>query len=168
MYVHAQACGVRFTRFGIISYMALTRLAWISRCGHVCVQNPTRDQCHVCYSCCVFLLPVLSPVFLFPTPLMFLGHLATYSAQCLVWHPIFSGSSGLIGTSSFRFRPAPPLPSPSVGCYTQALFTTSCQNMLVACTGSLWHGAECSWCLSSWDTLSVLAFRSHLHVFCLM
>ena len=64
----ARACGVRFTGFGTISYMALTGPAWISRCGpvwisrcgHVCVRNPTRDQCHVCCSCYVFLLLVLS------------------------------------------------------------------------------------------------------------
>ena len=150
------------------AWISCCGLVWILCCGHVCVRNPTCDQFHVCCSCCVFLLPMLSPIFRFPTPLMFLGHLATYLAQRLIWHPIFLGSSGLVGTSSFRFRPVPPLPSPSVGYYVQASFTTSCQNMLVACTRSLWHGAERSWCPSSWDTLSVLAFGSHLHVFCLV
>jgi len=57
-------------------------------------------------------------------------------------------------------RLAPPLPSLSVGRYAQASFMASCRDMLVACTGSLWHGAERSWCPSSWDSLSVFAFGS--------
>jgi hypothetical protein len=34
--------------------------------------------------------------------------------------------------------------------------------MPVACTESLWHGAEHSWCPSSGDTLLVLTFGLHL------
>ena len=96
----------------------------------------------------------------------FSGYLATHWAQRLIWHTVISNSSDLVGTSSFRFRLAPPLPSPSVGHYAQASFAALCQNMLVTYTGSLWHGAERNWCPSSWDTLST--FGLHLHVFCLV
>lgn len=51
--------------------------------------------------------------------------------------------------------------SSTVGTHAQVLLAAWFRNVPVACTGSPWHGAERSWCLSMGNTLSVLTFGSH-------
>jgi len=161
-------CGVRFTGFGTISYMAVTGLVEVLllTCNaRKLLENRTRDQRHVNSSCAAFFFSPSSFRLAFSAILSSLpfshywrltdtlGLASRYGLPSLGflrprWQLVVSISTG-----------ASSAVAPLVGTYAQALFVALFRDTPVARTR---NGAERSWCPSKGDTLFVLAFGSHL------